>query len=462
MKSIHTEVKEFFRREKLPRPTRILAAVSGGPDSTALALVLAQLREELGFSLALAHYDHGLRSSEESRAEEAFVRSLGDSLSLPVETGRAAEGGLRDEAAKEKKSLEAAAREARYAFLRAAAARASCAFIALGHTRTDRIENQIFRFFQGSGLQALAGIRGRRGRIIRPLIGVDRSGVLAFLAERAQGYCTDASNGDAAFLRNHLRLALVPAVEEVFPGFGKALDALGEKFSLYADFVKKALRDTDPWVKTGLGWECSWEEFLGLHPVLRIQSVYKLCPARGEKRIPYAFLAPLAKLPRAKTGTILRGRGLEILRRGKRLLARRDIVLNQKKGYFYLIDGNLDFCIQEQLRVEAEEVPSRKEEEDVFFCGGEDCLLLRSRRPGDVIDTGRGEKKLGRLLSEWKVEERLRGLVPLVQKNGKIVAVLAAPWGGKTLRLPEEGGEAGRFFRIRIRKIGEKSGQQTE
>jgi tRNA(Ile)-lysidine synthase len=462
MKSLRDEVKKFFRREGVPRDVRILAAVSGGPDSTALALVLGELRDELGFSLALAYYDHGLRSGEESRAEEAFVRSLGEALGVPVEAGRAGRGRLKAAARNEKKSLEAVARESRYAFLRAAAARESCAFIALGHTRTDRIENQVFRFFQGCGARALAGIRGRRGRIIRPLVGVDRDGVLAFLAERGQGFCTDASNGERAFLRNHVRLTLIPAVREVFPGFGKALDALAEKSFLYADFVEKALRGLDPWVKTGRGWECSWEEFLGLHPLLRIQSVYKLCPGRGEKRIPYAFLAPLAKLDRGKTGTVLRGRGLEILRQGKSLFARGDIVLNQKKGYFYLIDGNLDFCVQEELRVEAEEIPSREGGDEVFFCGRNECLFLRSRRPGDVVHTGRGEKKLGRLLSDWKVQEGLRGLVPLVQKNGKIVAVLAAPWGGKTLRLPEKDGGAGRFFRIRVRKIGEKSGQQTE
>ncbi|MDR1933707.1 MAG: tRNA lysidine(34) synthetase TilS [Spirochaetales bacterium] len=465
MKSIHTEVKKFFRGEGVPRGVRILAAVSGGADSTALALCLAGLRAELDFSLALAHYDHGLRSREEARAEEAFVRSLGEALGLPVETAQAGPGKLRETAAREKLSLEAAARNFRYGFLHETAKRLSCDFIALGHTRTDRIETQVFRFFQGSSAEALAGIRGRRGRLIRPLITVDRSDVLAFLEERGQGFCTDASNEDTAFLRNHVRRKLIPAAEDVFPGFAKALDAAAEKSRLYGDFVKKALREKNPWVKSGTGWECSFEAFAGLHPLLRINSVYEIVNRGGfgrtEKRIPYAFLKPLAELsPGRPEGVILRGRGLALVHRGDRLLARRDIVLNQKKGYFYLIDGNMDFCVQGRLHVEAQEVPPGENGEDVFSRNKGDCLFLRSRRPGDVICIGQGKKTLNKLFSDWKVEESLRDLVPLVQKNENILAVFAKPFGGKTLRLNgEPGPETGKFFRIRICESGEESGQ---
>ncbi|MDR3200293.1 MAG: tRNA lysidine(34) synthetase TilS [Spirochaetales bacterium] len=471
MKSIHTEVRKFFRRESVPRGVRILAAVSGGPDSTALALCLAEMREELGFSLALAHYDHGLRSAEEAAVEEAFALSLGRLLGLPVETGRAGTGKLKEIAGRKKLSLEAAARNFRYAFLRETAKRLTSDFIALGHTRTDRIETQVFRFFQGSSVEALAGIRGRRGRIIRPLIAVDRRDVLAFLAERGQDFCTDSSNADMAFLRNHVRGKLVPAAEDVFPGFAKALDALAEKSHLYSDFVKKTLRGVSPWVKADLGWECSFEAFAGLHPILRINSVYEIFNqgslGQNEKRIPYAFLRPLAKLTEDRPdGVILRGRGLALVRRGDRLLARRDIVLNRKKGYFYLIDGNMDFCVQGRLRVEAEEVlPEWKNGKDVFSWSKGDCLFLRSRRPGDTVCTGQGKKTLNKLFSDWKVGEGFRDIVPLVQKNENILAVFAEPFGGKTLRLGGEAGpEAGKFFRIRIRvcESGEESGQTKQ
>jgi tRNA(Ile)-lysidine synthetase-like protein len=265
-----------------------------------------------------------------------------------------------------------------------------------------------------------------------------------------------------------VRHRLVPAAEEVFPGFPKALDALAEKSRLYGDFIKKTLRRENPWTRSADGWECSFEDFLRLHPLLRIESVYGVfnqeIAARGEKRIPYAFLLPLAKLTRKKAeGIILRGKGLVLQRRKDRIMAFRDIVLNRKKGYFYLIDGNLDFCIEERLCVEAEEVSlsaSAKDAEDIFSCGEGDCLFLRSRRPGDAILTAGGRKTLNKLFSCWKLGEGLRDMVPLVQKNEKILAVLAAPFGGKTLRLPDDkDGNAGRSFRISIRKIGEESGQ---
>jgi tRNA(Ile)-lysidine synthase len=469
VKSIHAELRNFFRALPLSRGEKILVAVSGGPDSTALAVGLADLREELGFGLGLAYYDHGLRSDREAREEGAFVRALGESLGAPVETGGAGAGFLRDTAAREKKSLEALARGFRYAFLYEAARRLSCGFIALGHTRTDRIETQIFRFFQGSAPKALGGIPSRRGRVIRPLLGVERSCITAFLESRGQGFCMDASNQDTAFLRNHVRQRLVPAVAEVFPGFARALDAVAEKSRLYGDFVKKSLAGKNPWKASGGGWECSFEEFMELHPLLRIESVYGLFSrgfaARGEKRIPYSFLRPLLRPPARKTeGVILQGRGLVVRLRKGRLIAEKDIVLNQKKGYFYHINGNLDFCIAGQMRVKTEEVlpvsTGMGAENDIFSMDKGGGLFLRSRRPGDVIFAPGGRKTLNKLFSAWKLAEDLRDLVPLVQKNGKILAVLAAPFGGKTLRLPDkESGTGEKLFRIRIHKIGEESEQ---
>ncbi|MDR1626079.1 MAG: tRNA lysidine(34) synthetase TilS [Spirochaetia bacterium] len=468
MKSIHVELRRFFCRLPSARGERILVAVSGGPDSTALALGLADLRGELGIGLALAHYDHGLRSAREAREERDFVLSLGEGLGLPVETGGAGGGVLRETAAREKKSLEALARERRYAFLHGAAGRLSCGLIALGHTRGDRIETQIFRFFQGSSPKSLGGIPAKRGRVLRPLINLGKGDILAFLEERGQGFCTDASNQDTVFLRNHLRRALLPAVEKVFPGYAKALDALAEKSRLYGDFVESVLAEKNPWKPSGGGWECPFEEFLGLHPLLRIESVYGLFAGGfmpgGEKRIPYSFLRPLAGLGREKAGgTVLRGRGLVFRLRKGRMIVEKDIVLNRKKGYFYHINGNLDFCIAGRLRVQAEEAAFSADSEggdDVFPLVGGDGLFLRSRRPGDAIALPGGRKTLNRLFASWKLEEDTRDMVPLVQKNGKILAVLAAPFGGKTLRLPDtESGNKEKSFRIRIHKIGEEREQ---
>jgi tRNA(Ile)-lysidine synthase len=470
MKSIHAELRNFFRRRPLARGEKILAAVSGGPDSTALALGLADLRQELDFRLALAHYDHGLRSARETEEEAAFVRSLGESLGVSVESGEAGAGVLRKTAGQEKKSLEALAREFRYAFLYGAAKRLSCGIIALGHTRGDRIETQIFRFFQGSSPKALGGISAKRGGVIRPLIGLERGDIIAFLERRGQGFCTDASNQDTVFLRNHLRRTLIPAVEKVFPGYAKALDALAEKSRLYEDFLKSALEGKNPWKPSNAGWECSFEEFLSLHPLLRIESVYGLFAAglapRGEKRIPYSFLRPLTTLKGGKKagGIILRGRGLVFRLRKGSMIVEKDIVLNQKKGYFYHINGNLDFCIEERLCVKAEEVTlsaGAEGKDDVFSLGEGEGLFLRSRRPGDIIVAPGGRKTLNKLFSSWKLEEDIRDMVPLVQKDGKILAVLAAPLGGKTLRLPDKkgGNNKERFFRIRIHKMGEECEQ---
>ena len=153
MKSIYTEIKNYFCSHFIPEECgktglsalgiKILVAASAGPDSTTLALCLAELQEEMGISLVLAYYDHGIRAKKDSQSEEEFVISLGERLKVPVVTDRAGEHRLEDIAVREKKSLEAVARDFRYAFLRETAGNHFCKYIALGHTRTDRIETQV-------------------------------------------------------------------------------------------------------------------------------------------------------------------------------------------------------------------------------------------------------------------------------------------------------------------------------
>jgi tRNA(Ile)-lysidine synthase len=423
----------------------------------------------LDFSLCLAHYDHGIRSAEDSAREKAFVLCLGERLGLSVETGGAGEGRLAEAARREKKSLEAAAREFRYSFLREAAERAGCAFIALGHTRSDRIETQLYRFFQGSFPGRLSGIAPRRGECIRPLLSLDKGVLLAFLAERGEGFCVDSSNGDSSFLRNHIRASLVPAVKEVFPGYETALDALAEKARLYEDFAQVSLAAVNPWIQAGEGWECSFAAFLALHPLLRLLSVYALYngdfPRGGEARLPYAFLAPLVHLRKEKAeGTVLRGFGIHLFLRGGRLFWRRVLVLKQKKGYFYTVAGNMDFPIHGQLLVHTEEVSGDcMNEEDVFPVGDDGVLFLRSRRLGDTLVTAGGAKTLNKLFSGWKAAENIRDMIPVLQKNDSILAVLGRPFGWRTLRLSEEAGRhRGKFLRIRVSQIGVESGQQKQ
>jgi tRNA(Ile)-lysidine synthase len=465
--SLISAVRNYLGGQNFEKGAHILSAFSGGPDSTALALALIFLKEEFGFTLELGHYDHGIRSAEESERERDFVRRFAERFAVPIHMGKAEPGAIEDYARNTRKSLEDAAREYRYGFLQKTGASASLGYIALGHTREDRMETQIFRFFQGSSFSTLDGIRERRGNFIRPLIYLDKKEILQFLADRKETYCIDSSNTSVRFLRNKVRLKLVPLLEEIFPGYPSALDKLTVKAKLNRDFIERSLAENNPWQKGPLGWECDLRRFLDLHPLLRIHSVYGLfnqeLPSGKEKRIPFTFFLPLKEDGNFfRAGTLLKGHGSRLEIAGNKLFWKTDIVLEQKKGYLYVIDGPVNFDVAGRLRIRVE-VPLTGSDsaEDVFPCGEEGFLILRSRRQGDVMLTGGGHKTLKKLLQDIKIPEGMRNTVPVLQNSREIIGLLLRPYGVKTVRIPDlKNRKSGttKYLRLIIERIGEDSG----
>ncbi len=212
--SVIDRVADFIdARGLLPARSAVLAAVSGGADSVAMLLVLAELasREERGYTLHVAHLDHGLR--DESGEDAAFVARLAARLGLQTVSRRRDVGAYaRDNGV----SIELAARELRYAFLADAAEQAGCQFVATGHHADDNVETVLHRILRGSGLTGLRGIRPSRSiagghlRLIRPMLEVTRAEIQAFLVERGETWRTDPSNAETAHTRNRIRHELLP------------------------------------------------------------------------------------------------------------------------------------------------------------------------------------------------------------------------------------------------------------
>ncbi len=198
---------------------RCVAAVSGGPDSTALAAALAELIAggELQGTLALAHFDHAIRPDSARDAE--WVRRLADRFGADFLTERADVPAL---ARLERLGIEEAARNARLAFLERAARRFGAGFVATGHTADDQAETVLFRILRGTGIRGLSGIPATRPispdspaiLIIRPMLGLRREQVLAYLAERGLDYLVDPTNRDTANqARARIRHEVLPALE---------------------------------------------------------------------------------------------------------------------------------------------------------------------------------------------------------------------------------------------------------
>ena len=173
-------VRQFVRRhDLLGRGTRVLAAVSGGSDSVALAHILRELDAAGELRLAgLVHFNHQLRAA--AGDDERFVAALGESLGVPVLTDR---DDVAARARRERRSVEDAGRAARYAFFERARALAGADVVALGHTRDDQAETFLLRLTRGAGPRGLGGMYPRNGDIVRPLLACRRGGPRA-MAER--------------------------------------------------------------------------------------------------------------------------------------------------------------------------------------------------------------------------------------------------------------------------------------
>lgn len=202
------EVGAFLRRNRLLGPgDPVLVALSGGPDSTALLAVLAALsRSGRVGAVRACHVDHGLR--EGSHEDQARCAALCASLGVPFDARRVQVGPG---------NLQAEARRARYAALRAAAREAGAARIATGHTRTDQAETVLLRLLRGAGARGLSGIPARRGALVRPLLGASRPEVLGYLSRRALPFLEDPTNASPRFLRNRVRAELLPVLAALSP-----------------------------------------------------------------------------------------------------------------------------------------------------------------------------------------------------------------------------------------------------
>ena len=211
---MRNKLLKFIRKQNLMAPgDTVICAVSGGADSVAMLFALYLLREKLGITLEAAHFNHNLRG-EESLRDETFVRELCARYDIPIHV---ASGEIRSG----KKGLEAAARDARYAFLESLPGK-----IATAHTADDNAETILMHLVRGTGLKGLGGIAPQRGKLIRPMLGITRREVEDFLAEWHLPHVEDSTNKTDAFLRNRLRHHVMPLLTAENPRIAENLSQM--------------------------------------------------------------------------------------------------------------------------------------------------------------------------------------------------------------------------------------------
>ncbi len=219
-----TLLKNTIKRDGMLRAgDRVAVAVSGGADSVALLRLLEELRESLGVTLCVAHFNHQLRGKE-SDADEKFVESLARQRGIEFVAGG------EDVAAAAKQhswNLEDAARRLRYAFFSNLVARGDAMRVATAHTADDQAETVLARLIRGTGLTGLGAIYPVRDSIIRPLLEMRRKDLRDYLSSIRQEWREDASNTDTRRLRARVREQLLPQIERNFsPAIADTLGGL--------------------------------------------------------------------------------------------------------------------------------------------------------------------------------------------------------------------------------------------
>lgn len=442
------------RFDLLPPGTRTIGALSGGPDSVALLAVLRTLAPICSFSLVgIAHLNHQLRGAA-SDADEAFCLKLAADWGLPF---RAARVDVRALANAEHRSIEDAARLARYRFLEEAARELGADRIASGHTRDDQAETLILRLVRGAGPRGLAGIFPRAGRVVRPLLDVERHDVLEYLKLERIEYRQDESNKDLHFARNRIRHELLPVLKE--KGSGRIVEHLARAADIFrvdADLLddlaarayERVVQTTCPERSRGEGARLaiSLEGLAAEPPALQrrliLMALKAIAPGRFSGFAQVEQVLDLAKttgpgaavdLPgvraeRQPSAVVLRyrsGQGSRPLRGGSRGANERPVV-----WFSYPLQVPGAVAIPEaDCEITAEATPAADLPDDVQLRGrgevaivdadGLTGLVVRSRRPGDrfqPLGLG-GHKKLQDVLVDYKIAQPHRDRVPLVVDN---------------------------------------------
>ncbi len=230
---------------------RVIVALSGGADSTALLSALNSIKEIYNLTIFAAHLNHGIRG-EEAERDENFCKILCEKYNTELFTKKL---NITELAARRKISVELCGREERYAFFEELSEKLN-AKIATAHTASDNAETLFYNITRGSSVAGAVGIAPVRGKIIRPLIEVTRAGVEAYCAENRLEYVTDSTNLSDDYTRNKIRHCVIPVLKSLNPSLENAALRFCESAAETADYIGAQARRLIESSKTEYGWSC--------------------------------------------------------------------------------------------------------------------------------------------------------------------------------------------------------------
>ncbi len=414
--ALEMQVQKSFEKLGVTDGSRVGVAVSGGVDSMVLLHCLCSLRAQLNLRITAYHMEHGIRA--ESQSDMRFVMEQCEALNVPCIAERADVPAM---AAVLGISLETAARDARYRFLDAQ----DEDYIATAHQMDDMAETVILNLLRGSGLAGLCGIPMKRGKYIRPLLGVSRRQIEAYAKEKSVAHVNDSTNSDTAYTRNFVRHELLPRMarvnENAAGNIARTAALLAEDEAALADMARRS----------------SCVELCAEGAKVDIKKLKLLMPAVQKRvlRLAVKSCCGLADIESVHVDAMLdiakKGRSAKRVDIGNGCFAA--VVYNKLligkigrtryNNNFKALDENCEFG---GLRFTCEpfaETPEYGAGKEYFDADSLKGTVLRRRQRGDVITPlgMAGTKRLSDYLSDRKVPLHRRDAIVLLAKEHEVL-----------------------------------------
>lgn len=393
----------------LPRGGTVLCALSGGADSVCLLHWLYALRQDRGFRLVAAHYNHRLRGAQSDR-DEQFVRSFvaalpdvelvvgsGDVAAAAVETGR---------------GIEETARDMRYAFLQQAAQDNHADVIATAHNANDNAETFFLNLLRGCGLNGLCAIPPRRGNIVRPLLTTPRRDIEDYLTAQDLPHVEDGSNADQHYARNRVRARLLPLLAQLFPGIlghmTQTIARLRSDEEYLSEQTRQLFPPIDP-VDGGFGTDAT--AVAALPDPISIRGLRLLLEQlTGTGRCSAAHLQAVLDLCRSSDPSAQCALPGGVTAR--RVYDRLELV--RQTG-----------SVCDRLEITQAVYGGQAHTPFAFYLASEHRPIPRPRRTGDrLCRPGRPGKAVKKLMIDEKIPRHLRDTMPVLDCGGQVAGVI--------------------------------------